>query len=221
MKKITRILTVLLACMLISSTAFAHSGRTDSAGGHHDYKNVSGLGSYHYHHGYSAHLHPNGVCPYSSAAKTTPSKPKSTSSSSSSSSSTASAPKVQVEKTLPTDIKAYIGEYFIPSVNYKDSQFVVAEDLSSYGYDVNWNSSDRTLKISKNTAKTKSSVASSNSSEQYEIKSSDIKTYLYNSSTGNYDLLTSYNIGGKTIVKFSQLGETVWNSEARSSTLNY
>ena len=215
MKKITRILTVLLACMLISSTAFAHSGRTDSAGGHHDYKNVSGLGSYHYHHGYPAHLHPNGVCPYSSTAQTSSSSAKS------SSSSTASAPKVQVEKTLPTDIKAYIGEYFIPSVNYKDSQFVVAEDLSNYGYDVNWNSSDRTLKISKNTAKTKSSVASSNSSEQYEIKSSDIKTYLYNSSTGNYDLLTSYNIGGKTIVKFSQLGETVWNSEARSSTLNY
>lgn len=46
-------------------TAEAHSGRTDANGGHHDYKNKSGLGSYHYHHGYPAHLHPNGVCPYS------------------------------------------------------------------------------------------------------------------------------------------------------------
>lgn len=45
-------------------TASAHSGRTDSGGGHHDYKNASGLGSYHYHHGYPAHLHENGVCPY-------------------------------------------------------------------------------------------------------------------------------------------------------------
>lgn len=45
--------------------AEAHSGRTDSSGGHHDYKNKSGLGSYHYHcGGYPAHLHPNGVCPY-------------------------------------------------------------------------------------------------------------------------------------------------------------
>lgn len=44
--------------------AQAHSGRTDSQGGHHDYQNKSGLGSYHYHHGYPAHLHPNGVCPY-------------------------------------------------------------------------------------------------------------------------------------------------------------
>lgn len=47
--------------------AEAHSGRTDSHGGHHDNKNKSGLGSYHYHcGGYPAHLHPNGVCPYQS-----------------------------------------------------------------------------------------------------------------------------------------------------------
>ncbi len=46
--------------------AQAHSGRTDSQGGHRDNKNKSGLGSYHYHcGGYEAHLHPGGVCPYS------------------------------------------------------------------------------------------------------------------------------------------------------------
>lgn len=50
----------------------AHSGRTDSNGGHHDYKNKSGLGDYHYHHGMGAHLHPNGVCPYSNSAASTP-----------------------------------------------------------------------------------------------------------------------------------------------------
>lgn len=45
----------------------AHQGRTDSNGGHHDYKNKSGLGDYHYHcGGYPAHLHTNGVCPYAS-----------------------------------------------------------------------------------------------------------------------------------------------------------
>lgn len=47
-------------------TAEAHSGRTDSSGGHKDNKNKSGLGSYHYHCGGNpAHLHDNGVCPYS------------------------------------------------------------------------------------------------------------------------------------------------------------
>lgn len=47
----------------------AHSGRTDSNGGHKDNKNKSGLGSYHYHcGGYPAHLHKNGICPYKSSS---------------------------------------------------------------------------------------------------------------------------------------------------------
>ena len=53
----------------VSTTAQAHSGRTDSSGGHKDNKNKSGLGSYHYHcGGYPAHLHKNGVCPYSTTS---------------------------------------------------------------------------------------------------------------------------------------------------------
>lgn len=48
----------------------AHGGRTDSSGGHKDNKNVSGLGSYHYHCGGNpAHLHDGGVCPYSSSSQ--------------------------------------------------------------------------------------------------------------------------------------------------------
>lgn len=69
MKKVAiKILSSLLCAALLSLPALAHSGRTDASGGHRDNKNVSGLGSYHYHHGYSAHLHPNGVCPYTSTA---------------------------------------------------------------------------------------------------------------------------------------------------------
>ena len=64
-----RVLFLFLALSLSFSTlAFGHGGRTDEYGGHHDYNNVSGLGSYHYHHGYEAHLHPNGICPYESEA---------------------------------------------------------------------------------------------------------------------------------------------------------
>ena len=64
-----RILFLFLALSLSFSTlAFAHGGRTDEYGCHHDYNNVSGLGSYHYHHGYEAHLHPNGICPYEAEA---------------------------------------------------------------------------------------------------------------------------------------------------------
>lgn len=65
-------------------TVEAHSGRTDSHGGHHDNKNKSGLGSYHYHcGGHPAHLHTNGICPYSSNASSTSSKSSNTSTSSS------------------------------------------------------------------------------------------------------------------------------------------
>lgn len=58
------VLTILLLVIFTSFTVFAHPGRTDEDGGHHDYDNESGLGSYHYHHGYPAHLHENGICPY-------------------------------------------------------------------------------------------------------------------------------------------------------------
>lgn len=71
MKK--RIIPITIAFILVIASpimAMAHSGGTDSAGGHHDYNNVSGLGSYHYHHGYGPHLHTNGVCPYSSSYST-------------------------------------------------------------------------------------------------------------------------------------------------------
>ena len=59
--------------LMIHSVSCAHSGRTDANGGHKDTKNVSGLGSYHYHcGGYPAHLHPGGVCPYTTNKTTKP-----------------------------------------------------------------------------------------------------------------------------------------------------
>lgn len=64
-------MTAMLAFSTVPGTVQAHSGRTDSSGGHHDNKNVSGLGSYHYHcGGHPAHLHDGGVCHYSSSAAT-------------------------------------------------------------------------------------------------------------------------------------------------------
>lgn len=74
-KNLTKILSVILIVMVATtSSVFAHGGRTDSAGGHRDNKNASGLGYYHYHHGYGPHLHPVGRCPY--AGGTTVTKPK-------------------------------------------------------------------------------------------------------------------------------------------------
>ena len=93
-KKIISILLIILGIISIEVNAYAHSGRTDSSGGHKDNNNKSGLGSYHYHcGGHPAHLHTNGVCPYSSSSSASKS---STSSSSSSSTKTTS--------TVPTAI---------------------------------------------------------------------------------------------------------------------
>lgn len=73
MNKIKKLITLILCVSLLLpyNVSLAHSGRTDAAGGHHDYNNKSGLGSYHYHHGMGPHLHSGGVCPYSSSSKTT------------------------------------------------------------------------------------------------------------------------------------------------------
>lgn len=57
------IVIAIIIALGIPSLAFAHSGGTDSYGGHHDYNNVSGLGEYHYHHGYGPHMHEDGYCP--------------------------------------------------------------------------------------------------------------------------------------------------------------
>lgn len=202
------LLTILLVlCLMFCVPAYAHSGRTDSSGGHHDYNNVSGLGSYHYHHGYGPHLHPNGVCPYETLNYSGSVSP-------SGSNSYSSTPKT-LGSTSTSDIKAYIDYSFIPTVNYKDKTYVVAEDLSSYGYDVVWDSYSRTLKIKRNTSKNISSIANWNSSTTYDVQNTDIKTYFYNDVTASYTLVPSYNIGGKTIVSLSNIGTRIWDSQNR------
>ena len=60
------LLKILTICLIVTFSismqfiAYAHSGGTDSDGGHYDHS----TGEYHYHHGYPAHQHVNGECPY-------------------------------------------------------------------------------------------------------------------------------------------------------------
>lgn len=91
-KKIILTLLIIITSTFIGINSYAHSGRTDSSGGHKDNKNKSGLGSYHYHCGGNpAHLHTNGVCPYSSSSSSSKSSTSSSSSSKSSSSSSSTS----------------------------------------------------------------------------------------------------------------------------------
>lgn len=51
---------------LLPLHALAHPGKSDYQGGHTDHS----TGVYHYHHGYPAHFHTNGECPYDFKDKT-------------------------------------------------------------------------------------------------------------------------------------------------------
>lgn len=75
MKKLAIFTCILALCVAICLSIFnvsAHSGRTDSSGGHYD----KSTGKYHYHHGYSAHQHYDMDgdgdidCPYNFSDKT-------------------------------------------------------------------------------------------------------------------------------------------------------
>ena len=54
--------TILVIAFVFCSpvVSLSHSGRTDGNGGHYD----RSTGEYHYHHGYPAHQHTDGTCPY-------------------------------------------------------------------------------------------------------------------------------------------------------------
>lgn len=136
-KKIITILVVSISIILMGVNVYAHSGRTDANGGHRDNKNKSGLGSYHYHcGGYPAHLHTNGVCPYSSAS--------SKSSTSSSSSST-----TKTTATVPSTIdvtEIQINEN-IESLEIGESQVLTATITPSNATDksITWKSSDESI----------------------------------------------------------------------------
>lgn len=61
-----RVIAMLVCLAVLPVFADAHPGRTDASGGHID----RSTGDYHYHHGYEAHYHTGGVCPFAFDDKT-------------------------------------------------------------------------------------------------------------------------------------------------------
>lgn len=59
-KYVVAILTFFFVLFICNFPVFSHPGKTDSSGGHYN----RSTGEYHYHHGYPAHAHENGICPY-------------------------------------------------------------------------------------------------------------------------------------------------------------
>lgn len=121
-----RIVVLIVALLLIiCSSARAHSGRTDSQGGHYNHS----TGEYHFHHGYPEHQHPDGVCPYAASAKAT-AKPSTGSSRSStvktSSSVAASMQSIKKEMNImftePIVTLALMGIFIVMTMYYFAAQ---------------------------------------------------------------------------------------------------
>lgn len=133
--------------------------------------------------------------------------------------------------TLYTDIIASINDYNIASYNINGYTAIVAEDLRNYGFEVQWLPNERSLHITRSSSNnvTSTYIAPSISSSQIGKKAqtvlyTDIKTYI------NGQEVTSYNIGGKTIIYFNDLavfGSVNYNDTLRrldldiSDGLNY
>lgn len=137
--KIISILLIDLSIILIGVNVYGHSGRTDSRGGHKDNQNKSGLGSYHYHcGGHPAHLHTNGVCPYS------PSSQSSKSSTSSSSSSNSKQKPKTPTTIVATNIKINENEISIKEGESKKLTVTITPENVT-DKNVKWKSNDENI----------------------------------------------------------------------------
>lgn len=122
-----------------------------------------------------------------------------------------------------TDICASINGYGIASYNVDGYTYVIAEDLRNYGFEVIWNPSLRTLSITRNSVYYPSVsytqpfiVQSLVGEKSHNLLYTDIKTYVNNSP------VQSYNINGRTIIRFDSLnafGGVIWTAESKEILL--
>lgn len=178
-KKYFRIFSFLLLLTIIYSNIFAHSGRTDSNGGHKDNKNISGLGSYHYHcGGHPAHLHTNGVCPYSANTSNVVTK-------------TNNVQSVQNKSVSTTPINIPVDNIY-----FKESQCTIEigkQIKPDYVIEPN-NATDKTVKFSTNN----SDLLEINENGAINGKKVGTAKYIVSTNNGKSDTLTV------TIIRYSE-----------------
>jgi hypothetical protein len=140
-KVISFVLSVSL--LLCATPLYSHSGRTDSSGGHRDNNNVSGLGSYHYHHGYGPHLHPNGVCPYASTPSPTPAP------------APTPTPAPQIKIYIDNQLQSFAQQ---PIIESGTTLVPMRACFESLGATVNWNNDTQTVTSRRNNIEIKLSI---------------------------------------------------------------
>lgn len=143
-KKIAIMLLMFCSIFIIGMiNTYAHSGRTDSSGGHKDNKNKSGLGSYHYHCGGNPpHLHTGGVCPYSSKTKsTTTTKKTNTTTKSNNTKSSVTPAKNEVKTVAVESVKIKVDKKEVEIGEYSNCSVTVLPDSAS-NKEIKWSSSN-------------------------------------------------------------------------------
>lgn len=123
-----------------------------------------------------------------------------------------------IDKILSTDIKAFVNDYQIPSMNIDGYTVIVAEDLRNYGFDVIWNPGDRSLRITENLSKKIKPITVENAANKKtgkilgDVLYTEIKTHIESRE------IQSFNIGGHTAILIRELGKwgsVKWDEEKR------
>lgn len=170
----------------------AHSGRTDSNGGHKDNKNKSGLGYYHYHCGGNPpHLHSGGYCPYNS--------------SSSNESSNSSIPKKKVDKIT---VHSYSSSMIVgenQSINFDVESSSSNSDINVYSSDPNIISVNGNILNAVSVGNATITIETSNNSESFTISIKEIQAEDIQLNIGSNEL----QWGTETQILYNTIPENV------------
>ena len=120
-----------------------------------------------------------------------------------------------------TDIVAKINGYELESYNVDGYTYIIATDLRNYGFDVIWDESARTVAINRSTKYVTAAPDFNHAfvpqsmvgQKSYDLLYTDITTFV------NGFEVPSYNINGRTIIRFdtlSEFGSSIWYPEQKT-----
>ena len=128
---------------------------------------------------------------------------------------------------LNSNVTAYIDGYPIRSYNINGYTYIVAEDLMSYGFNVEWRGSEAKLVIHKNrTSVPANYTATYQHTANTEVPGTPAFQYLYTNITTWIEdkQITGYNIGGNTCICMDDLANYfsqsyVWDGQTNTISL--
>ena len=123
-----------------------------------------------------------------------------------------------------TDIVAKINGYELESYNVDGYTYIIATDLRNYGFDVIWDESARTVTINRSTKYVTAAPDFNHAfvpqsmvgQKSYDLLYTDITTFV------NGFEVPSYNINGRTIIRFdtlSEFGSSIWHPEQKTVSI--